>query len=155
MNFDNPHVSPSSPRKGNAVTRWIGDVGLKLMGWKVAGRMPDVPKVVLIGAPHTSNWDALAATFSMLKRLEDTQVAYTLLRQCASFGKMVYAARTVPPEFHRDALAEYDASVQEAFGEITGIRKGGDTWLQASLSIKRGGLGLRPTALHADASYLS
>lgn len=66
MKFDNPHVSPSSPRKGNAVTRFIGDAGLKLMGWKIAGRMPDVPKVVLIGAPHTSNWDALAATFSML-----------------------------------------------------------------------------------------
>ncbi len=28
--------------------------------------MPDVPKLVLIGAPHTSNWDAMAATFSML-----------------------------------------------------------------------------------------
>jgi 1-acyl-sn-glycerol-3-phosphate acyltransferase len=28
--------------------------------------MPDVPKLVLIGAPHTSNWDAIAATFSML-----------------------------------------------------------------------------------------
>ena len=121
--------------------------------------------MVLLGAPIGSpefcakharaKVSDLAATFSMLKRLEDTQVAYTLLRQCASFGKMVYTARTVPPEFHQDALAEYDASVQEAFGEITGIRKGGDTWLQASLSIKRGGLGLRPTALHADASYLS
>lgn len=66
MKYDNSHLSPSSPRKGNAVTRWIGDVGLKLMGWKVAGQMPDVPKLVLIGAPHTSNWDALAATFSML-----------------------------------------------------------------------------------------
>lgn len=66
MKFDNPHISPFSPRKGNAFTRWIGSLGLALMGWKVAGRMPDVPKVILIGAPHTSNWDALAATFSML-----------------------------------------------------------------------------------------
>lgn len=41
-------------------------MGLKLMGWKLAGKLPDEPKVILIGAPHTSNWDALAATFSML-----------------------------------------------------------------------------------------
>ena len=36
------------------------------MGWSVAGKLPDDPKIILIGAPHTSNWDALAATFSML-----------------------------------------------------------------------------------------
>lgn len=66
MKFDNPHIAPSSPRKGNAFTRLIGDVGLKLMGWKVAGQLPNIPKIILIGAPHTSNWDALAATFSML-----------------------------------------------------------------------------------------
>ena len=41
-------------------------MGLKLMGWKVSGQLPDLPKIILIGAPHTSNWDALAATFSML-----------------------------------------------------------------------------------------
>ncbi|NJC95294.1 MAG: glycerol acyltransferase [Anaerolineales bacterium] len=28
-----------------------------LAGWRVDGRLPDLPKYVLIGAPHTSNWD--------------------------------------------------------------------------------------------------
>jgi 1-acyl-sn-glycerol-3-phosphate acyltransferase len=32
---------------------------LRLFGWKVDGRLPDLPKFVLIGAPHTSNWDFL------------------------------------------------------------------------------------------------
>ena len=32
---------------------------LYLVGWKVEGQLPDLPKFVLIGAPHTSNWDFL------------------------------------------------------------------------------------------------
>ncbi|RIK29056.1 MAG: glycerol acyltransferase [Anaerolineae bacterium] len=30
---------------------------MRLFGWRVNGNLPDLPKFVLIGAPHTSNWD--------------------------------------------------------------------------------------------------
>ena len=30
---------------------------LRLFGWKVDGVAPDAPKMVVIAAPHTSNWD--------------------------------------------------------------------------------------------------
>jgi len=30
---------------------------MRLAGWRVDGTLPDLPKFVLIGAPHTSNWD--------------------------------------------------------------------------------------------------
>lgn len=30
---------------------------MRLSGWRIAGNMPDLPKVLLIVAPHTSNWD--------------------------------------------------------------------------------------------------
>jgi 1-acyl-sn-glycerol-3-phosphate acyltransferase len=30
---------------------------LRTFGWQVEGKLPDVPKLVVIGAPHTSNWD--------------------------------------------------------------------------------------------------
>jgi 1-acyl-sn-glycerol-3-phosphate acyltransferase len=30
---------------------------MRLTGWRVEGKLPDIPKFVLIGAPHTSNWD--------------------------------------------------------------------------------------------------
>lgn len=30
---------------------------MRLIGWRVDGALPDIPKYVLIGAPHTSNWD--------------------------------------------------------------------------------------------------
>ena len=34
---------------------------LEHTGWTVEGKVPDVPKFVLIAAPHTSNWDLLYA----------------------------------------------------------------------------------------------
>lgn len=32
---------------------------MRFVGWRVDGKLPDIPKFVLIGAPHTSNWDFL------------------------------------------------------------------------------------------------
>ena len=66
MKYDNEHMSEHSPRMGNAISRAIGSFGLKLTGWKLVGRMPDVPKFVIIGVPHTSNWDAISASLAML-----------------------------------------------------------------------------------------
>jgi len=40
----------------DAVKKTIGLL-FKLQGWSVEGRRPEMPKFVLVGAPHTSNWD--------------------------------------------------------------------------------------------------
>jgi 1-acyl-sn-glycerol-3-phosphate acyltransferase len=45
----------------------LGLLFLKIGGWRREGRPPDVPRYVLIAAPHTSNWDfplTLALVFS-------------------------------------------------------------------------------------------
>ncbi len=45
----------------------------KLMGWSIEGRPPDIDKFVVIGAPHTSNWDfPLALATAFLLRLDFT-----------------------------------------------------------------------------------
>ena len=64
MKFDNPIISPASPRMGNAVTRAVGSGLLKLFGWKVEGKLPDEAKVILVGEPHTSNWDFVLIMFA-------------------------------------------------------------------------------------------
>ena len=46
----------------------IGRAALRLSGWRLAGTLPDLPRYVLIVAPHTSNWDfpvGLAAKFAL------------------------------------------------------------------------------------------
>lgn len=35
----------------------LGHALLGLAGWRAVGRMPDEPKLLALGAPHTSNWD--------------------------------------------------------------------------------------------------
>jgi len=45
---------------------------LGLAGWRIEGRLPPVPKFVLVGAPHTSNWDlpfTLLAAFALRARI--------------------------------------------------------------------------------------
>jgi 1-acyl-sn-glycerol-3-phosphate acyltransferase len=36
---------------------YLAKVVMRLLGWRVEGSLPDLAKFVLIGAPHTSNWD--------------------------------------------------------------------------------------------------
>ena len=53
-------LPPNAPRvRSNAFGRWVGRSLLRLTGWRMVGRFPDIPKLVLIGAPHSSNWDGI------------------------------------------------------------------------------------------------
>jgi len=45
------------PKRGGPVSRWFGRTILRLGGWRFEGTVPDVPKFICIGAPHSSNWD--------------------------------------------------------------------------------------------------
>ena len=36
---------------------------LGIFGWRMEGQMPDIPKCVMIAAPHTSNWDMVVMLF--------------------------------------------------------------------------------------------
>lgn len=45
------------PLRGNRFSQAIAAFFFKLTGWKVAGVLPNLPKLIVIGAPHTSNWD--------------------------------------------------------------------------------------------------
>ena len=37
--------------------RWLSHRIFTALGWKIDGELPDIPKMVIVGAPHTSNWD--------------------------------------------------------------------------------------------------
>ncbi|TXH02613.1 MAG: hypothetical protein E6R07_14920 [Nevskiaceae bacterium] len=54
-----PVLGAQLPRRGNAFSRGLGRLMLWLMGWRIEGAFPDLPKMVLIGAPHTSNMDGV------------------------------------------------------------------------------------------------
>jgi len=68
-----PSAVPGSvPRRGGAWTRGIGRLGLYLLGWRVEGCFPDHPKLVIAGAPHSTNWDfpvAMSVAFAYNLRI--------------------------------------------------------------------------------------
>ena len=41
--------------------QWLGRTLHKASGWKVEGVIPNLKKFILVGAPHTSNWDFVHA----------------------------------------------------------------------------------------------
>lgn len=55
-----PELPPQVPRvRPNRFARWLGRTVLRMGGWRMVGELPDVGKLVLIGAPHSSNWDGI------------------------------------------------------------------------------------------------
>lgn len=61
-----PVVGPLVENRGGPITRAIGRWGLRLLGWKVAGAFPNMAKYVVIGAPHSSNFDFFVAVFTIM-----------------------------------------------------------------------------------------
>ncbi|MGH6949586.1 MAG: 1-acyl-sn-glycerol-3-phosphate acyltransferase [Vitreimonas sp.] len=57
----NPETARPAPFAGvfSEFVRWISAAYLKLGGWKMQGDWPAIDKLVLVAAPHTSNWDGL------------------------------------------------------------------------------------------------
>ena len=53
-----PANMPQLPRQ-RRFSRWLGRTVLRLGGWRVTGALPDIPRLVLIAAPHSSNWDGI------------------------------------------------------------------------------------------------
>jgi 1-acyl-sn-glycerol-3-phosphate acyltransferase len=50
-------IGPSVPRWRNRPLYWLGRSILRLGGWRLNLHFPDEPKLMVIAAPHTSNWD--------------------------------------------------------------------------------------------------
>ena len=125
----------------------------------------DQPDFVLLGSPFGSL--DFCSTFvqklclanrkllAMIEQLEEPQCALHLLRTCASFSKFVYVTRTTPPALIQAALVECDDDIRHSFASVSALLVTDRAWLQAQLSLARGGLGLRSVAQHCAATYIA
>jgi 1-acyl-sn-glycerol-3-phosphate acyltransferase len=52
-------VGPNLQRAHSRLAGALGRLAMRLGGWRFEGELPDVRRLVLIVAPHTSNWDFL------------------------------------------------------------------------------------------------
>lgn len=56
-----PLMPPNAPAFGGKISRAFGHLLLRIVGMKIGGTLPNVPKAILVGAPHTTNWDLILA----------------------------------------------------------------------------------------------
>lgn len=53
-------LPPNAPRvRSPRLLKWLARSLFRLGGWRMVGEIPDLPRAVLIGAPHSSNWDGV------------------------------------------------------------------------------------------------
>ena len=102
------------PRRGNGFSRALGRGVLRLFGWRLVGDLPEVPKLVAIGVPHTSNWDfvfGMSAIFALGVRV-NWLGKHTLFRW--PLGGLMRWLGGVPVERSSSAVAVPAASTSVA-----------------------------------------
>ena len=151
-------LPPAVPRvRRNAFTRWLGRTVLRLGGWRMVGEFPDIPKLVLVAVPHSSNWDGIwgfAAKLAMgleLKVLGKQELFWwplgPLLRRMGVIAVDRSAAAGV--------VDQVAAMVRDAEGPLwfalapEGTRKPVDRWKSGFWKIaQRAGVPILPAYFH-------
>lgn len=108
---------------------------LRLIGWRIEGNLPDAPKLVVIAAPHSSNWDfiiGVAVAFAM--RLDARFLGKAELFRWP-FGPIMRWLGGIPVDRNRpdgvvqDAVARFASSPNLLLGMAPeGTRKPVDRW---------------------------
>jgi len=110
---------------------------------------------------HCENWvscklnDRLIILLNKIENLDHSQSSFLLLLFCASFCKMVWYIRTIPPELISVACDHFDSAVIHCFENLIGSGLSSLSLQQARLSTKFGGIGLRASTTHSTAAYIS
>lgn len=102
-----PEPGPNVPRRGGALRAAAGRFTLRLLGWKIEGNLPDLPKMLIIGAPHSSNWDfviGIAAVFAM--RLDIRFLGKAEIFRWPLGGLMRWFGGTPVNRAHPDGIVE-------------------------------------------------
>ena len=87
--------------------------------------------------------------------MSDSHLETTLLHSCLALPKVTYVLCTSRPSYIEQAARDFDEAVRETLQIIVGVPLSEWSWLKASLSSSRGGIGLRSASLHAPAAFLA
>jgi len=118
---------------------------------------------MLLGAPLSTGSamsDCLQACRDDLtravKRLKLVQAhdALVLLKNSLSAPKLLYTLRSACCVDH-DLLKAFDYELRSGVSSICNVSLTDDQWLQASLPVRNGGLGLRRMSSHASSAFLA
>lgn len=60
-----PELGDRVPQRDVAALRVFGRVAMRVAGWRFEGSIPNLPKLLFVVAPHTSNWDFFVGVGAM------------------------------------------------------------------------------------------
>ncbi|KAL5475886.1 hypothetical protein EMCRGX_G025763 [Ephydatia muelleri] len=165
-------ISLSQPRAA-VVADIYGRLNIILVSRNGNSHFPPVvessllPNLDILGVPigdfvHCSRFIAekCATPKTLLKALVDVSavdlhVAFSILRMCGSYCKLVHLARATPPSHCADYLKLFDEEVRLCFTSCIAVDVPDPSWQQAQLSPSLGWLGFRSLALHSSAAFIA
>ena len=98
--------------------------------------------------------DKVLKAQELLVDLNNPQVEIQLLRSCQSICKLNHLIRTGLSHMVSDQLSRFDLGMQRSLCYITRSSISNLAWMQASLPIRLGGLGLRSAQSSAAAAFV-
>ena len=123
------------PRAHRRLFPAIGRAMMRITGWTFVGELPEIPKFVIIVAPHTSNWDFFAGLWALFALDLKSQWfgKASLFRPPLGFFMRAINGRPVRRDTPEGVVAQMAAAVraEEQFVlTITpeGTRKSVDQW---------------------------
>lgn len=89
-------LPPNVPRRHRGLLQRVGRLGMRILGWRIDGRLPDLAKFVIIVVPHTSNWDFFVGLFCDLALDMDASwlAKHTIFR--GPFGPLLKSLGGIP-----------------------------------------------------------
>ncbi len=120
----------------------------------------DIVGVPIGSSEFSSKWivsrvhDKVSKLATSLSKL-DSQSAFIILRHCASFSKMAFFLRSIPPQLIARAVAAFDCLVASLVRSFFPYKIDAASLSQLQLSTSLGGLGLRSSTLHHHAAFYS
>ena len=127
------------------IMRGLALLILKICGWRREGKLPDIPKYIMIAAPHTSNWDLLfTMAVALAFRLKICWMGkHTLFRR--PFGPLLRLLGGIPIDRtkSRDTVAQIVQAFRERARMVMiispeGTRKKVKVWKTGFYHIARG-----------------
>ena len=130
--------------KRSAILHLIAKTFLNLTGWKIVGKLPNVKRIVVVSAPHTSNWDFI---FGMIILFGIDIKAYYLVKKSVFipiFKILLSKLGGIPvdrnnPELLVQTIADYSKNNEGVLIVVTpeGTRKKVTKWKTGFLRIAK------------------
>ena len=90
-----------------------------------------------------------------IKLLNDSHAEFFLFRSCATFCKISYLLRTLPPEQGSFLRKEYESRMKVFLMHLVKAEIPDLAWIQSELQFRLGGLGLKYSVSHHQAAFLA